>query len=233
VSKRVEEVMRQVDRRLFVPPLYAEAAYEDAPLPIGAGQTISAPHMHGSALGLIFDVMSAGAGARAASAALPQQEAPVKCLDVGTGSGYFSALVATAFPNAQVYGVECFAELVKQTQEHCAAAGGRAALVHVRLGDGWEGLQDEAPFDAIHVGAAAASVPHALLAQLKVGGRLIIPVGQQGSAQQLLQIDRLRAGPTGAELDMADFQVEEKAVVAFVPLIENPADVAGSASASA
>jgi len=213
--------MRQVDRKLFVPPVYAERAYEDTPLPIGTGQTISAPHMHGSALGMIFDVMSTGA----------QPHQPIKFLDVGTGSGYFSALVATAFPNAEIYGVDCFAELVKQTREHCAAAGGRAASVQASLGDGWQGLPAAAPFDAIHVGAAATSVPHALLTQLKVGGRLIIPVGLQGGAQQLLQVDRLRPDTPGKALDMADFRMEEKAYVAFVPLIKKPEEVAGADSA--
>lgn len=217
ITKNIEDVMNQVDRKIFVPQFYAERAYLDTPLPIGSGQTISAPHMHGSALGLIYDVMKTGA----------QPPEPIKFLDVGCGSGYFSALVAAAFPNADVYGVDCFAELVQQTKEHCTAVGGNVARVDARLGDGWKGLPDEAPFDAIHVGAAATSVPPALLKQLKVGGRLVIPVGEQGGMQQLLQVDRLRADTPGDALDMRNFKVEHKALVAFVPLIKKPAEVSG------
>eukprot|EP01025_Chloroclados_australasicus_P000600 TRINITY_DN10261_c0_g1_i11.p3 TRINITY_DN10261_c0_g1~~TRINITY_DN10261_c0_g1_i11.p3 ORF type:complete len:208 (+),score=32.01 TRINITY_DN10261_c0_g1_i11:354-977(+) len=178
--------MKAVDRMLFV--LTKEGAYCDSPLNIGHGATISAPHMHAYCLEFLKDHLFPGA----------------KVLDVGSGSGYLTAVFGYMVggggsPNINVQGravgVEHVPELVqwsKQNIENVSWAKEmmQKKIIQVYEGDGRNGFSGEAQYDAIHVGAAAAKVPEALIEQLKPGGRLLIPVGPQMGMQSLQIIDK-------------------------------------------
>ena len=170
-SPRVLDAMREVPREAFVPEYLRHSAYEDSPLPIGFGQTISQPHV--VAFMIVALELSGGE----------------KVLEIGTGSGYAAAVVAQIA--GKVYTIERIREL---------ADGARAALaglgydnVEVRHGDGTNGWPEEAPFDAVTVAAGAHEVPEALKQQLRTGGRLVIPVGRTAHLQQLVRITRLSA----------------------------------------
>lgn len=163
-DERVLEAMGRVPRELFVAPADRPHAYDDIPLSIGAGQTISQPYM----AALIAEAAAAGPGSRV--------------LDVGTGSGYAAAVFAEL--GAEVHTIERIAELAETARKNLRAAGYED--VHVHVGDGSLGVPEEAPFDAIAVAAAAPGLPPALYEQLVPGGRLVVPVG--GPAGQRLQI---------------------------------------------
>eukprot|EP00117_Sycon_ciliatum_P018314 scpid72333/ scgid16974/ Protein-L-isoaspartate(D-aspartate) O-methyltransferase; L-isoaspartyl protein carboxyl methyltransferase; Protein L-isoaspartyl/D-aspartyl methyltransferase; Protein-beta-aspartate methyltransferase len=179
-SKRVEEAMRAIDRGNYVSKT---RAYQDAPQTIGYHVTISAPHMHAYALHILEDHLKPG----------------MTALDVGSGSGYLASCMAQMVgPTGRVVGIDHVKELVdmsvtnvKKGEERQYLEDGRMKLV---VGDGRQGFADAAPFDAIHVGAAAAEVPKALLEQLKEGGRLVIPVGPEHGDQSLDQADKLAGG---------------------------------------
>jgi protein-L-isoaspartate(D-aspartate) O-methyltransferase len=161
-DRRVLAAMRKVPRHEFVPERWRGAAYEDRPLPIGQGQTISQPYI----VGLMTELAAPGERSRV--------------LEVGTGSGYQAAVLAEVA--GEVYTIEIVPELARDAAATLARLGyGR---VHVRQGDGWDGWPAAAPFDAIVVTAAPAEVPAALRAQLADGARLVIPVGT-GSEQRL------------------------------------------------
>jgi protein-L-isoaspartate(D-aspartate) O-methyltransferase len=171
-DKRVLEAMRAVPRDRFVPPDLAAEAWENAPLPIGAGQTISQP--------LVVARMCE----------LLELTGAERVLDVGTGSGYHAAILARLC--AHVWSIERHADLSRQAAANLRAAG--VDNVTLAVGDGALGLPDLAPFDAINVAAAAGSaVPEALEAQLAPGGRLIAPV--EDGDQRLYLVRR-----TGGEL---------------------------------
>jgi protein-L-isoaspartate(D-aspartate) O-methyltransferase len=176
----------EVHRHLFVPTGVQHRAYEDAPLPIGHGQTISQPWVHAKYLELL---------------ALTGDE---KVLEVGTGSGFQSALLTRLA--GQVFSIERIASLAEEARESLKRAG--IERVVQRVGDGTLGWPEFAPFDAILVGAASPSVPQPLIDQLKVGGQLLIPVG--GREEQALL--RLRRTPDGIEKATFD-------AMRFVPLI--------------
>ncbi|HUM10631.1 MAG TPA: protein-L-isoaspartate(D-aspartate) O-methyltransferase [Myxococcaceae bacterium] len=161
------QAMRTVPRHEFVPPGLVSAAYENRPLPIGLGQTISQPYI----VAYQTEVVRPGEG--------------MKILEIGTGSGYQAAVLAAA--GARVYTMEIFAELATSARQRLERLGYRATVRH---GDGNLGWPEEAPFDAIVVTAAASHVPPALIEQLKPGGRMVIPVGSMFGAQNLLQIDK-------------------------------------------
>lgn len=144
-----------VPRHAFVPEAMQHRAYEDVPLPIGEGQTISSPSIH------------------AISLELAEIREGDRVLEVGTGSGFQTALLAEL--GADVYSIERLSGLSRTAAERLARVG---VHVHLAVGDGSLGLPEHAPFEAIIVGAAAAEPPGALLAQLAPGGRLIIPVGK-------------------------------------------------------
>jgi len=180
-----------VPRHLFVPEALRHRAYALCPLPIGEGQTISSPVIHGLSL------------------ELARIEEGARVLEVGTGSGFQTGLLAAL--GAQVYSVERLDSLSRRAGDTLDALGIEAAL---RVGDGSEGWPEHAPYDAIIVGAAAARVPGALLAQLANGGRLIVPVGE--GLQTLYRIMR-----RGNEFDR-----ERITGARFVPLIQE--DVAPS-----
>jgi protein-L-isoaspartate(D-aspartate) O-methyltransferase len=152
---RVLEALRAVPRHRFVPPDLAGEAYEDGPLSIGHGQTISQPYI----VAVMTELLAPG----------PDDVV----LDVGTGSGYQAAVLARLAK--RVYSIEIVPELAASARERLAALG--YTNVEVITGDGWAGLPAHAPFDGILVAAAPPEVPPALLAQLAVGARLVIPVG--------------------------------------------------------
>ena len=188
VSDRVLEAMEDTPRELFVPDRVRQMAYMDHPLPIGDGQTISAPHM----VAIMCDLLDLGEGMRV--------------LDVGTGSGYHAAVMAKLVgPEGQVYSIERVATLVAFARKNLSEAG--IENVTVVEGDGSRGLPDHAPFDRINVAATAPKVPEPLQAQLKVGGKLVIPVGT--CYQELLLVVRTEEG----------FEAEQHGGVVFVPLI--------------
>ena len=161
---RVVRAMRRVPRERFVPPDQRQLAYEDRPLPIGHRQTISQPYIVAymtQALRLTPDA---------------------KVLEVGTGSGYQAAVLAELA--AAVYSIEIITQLAERARDTLAELG--YANVQVRQGDGYAGWPEQAPFDAIMVTAAPDHVPQPLVDQLAVGGRLIIPVGQNRQTLTIL-----------------------------------------------
>ncbi|HKY13234.1 MAG TPA: protein-L-isoaspartate(D-aspartate) O-methyltransferase [Gaiellaceae bacterium] len=169
---RVLEAMERVPREAFVPPDLRRRAYDDAALPIGSGQTISQPYM----VARILQELGLDGDERA--------------LDVGTGSGYQAAVLAQLAQ--EVHSIERIPELAEQARRNLEEAD--IANVEVHVGDGSRGLADRAPFDAIAVAAAAPDVPKALYDQLKVGGRLVVPVGKR-HGQRLEVIVRSPEGP--------------------------------------
>ena len=179
---RVLAAMKRVPRHEFVAPDLLEQAYEDHPLPIGLGQTISQPYIVAAMLEAL---------------ALRPEEV---VLEVGTGCGYQTALLCELC--AQVYSMEVFPELASFARQALQRLGYRNAEVVV--GDGTLGLPDKAPFDAIVVSAAAPHVPASLFEQLKEGGRLIIPVGPE-LLQELQLVRKVEGRPEVSHLDGCRF----------------------------
>ena len=177
--------MRRIPRHRFVPAFYSAFAYGDGPLPIGYGQTISQP----SLVALMTEALALQ-GAK-------------KVLEVGTGSGYQAAVLAEIVPN--VFTIEIVEPLATEAAQTLAELGYRT--IHTRVGDGYQGWPEEAPFDAIIVTAAPDHVPQPLLDQLVVGGRLILPVGKV--FQELALYRRTKDGYERTVLTL----------VRFVPLI--------------
>jgi protein-L-isoaspartate(D-aspartate) O-methyltransferase len=166
---RVLAAMRKVPRHEFVPDSERGAAYDDGPLPIGQGQTISQPYV----VAVMTELAALGPRARV--------------LEVGTGSGYQAAVLAEL--TGEVYTIEILEPLARRAEATLRRLG--YDKVKVRHGDGWRGWPEAAPFDAIVVTAAPPHVPPALLAQLAEGGRLVIPVGDE---EQRLEVHRRTAG---------------------------------------
>ena len=171
-DSRVLGAMEHVPREAFVPADLRRRAYDDAALPIGSGQTISQPYM----VARILEGLGLDGDERA--------------LDVGTGSGYQAAVLAQLA--REVHSIERIPELAEQARRNLETA--RIDNVEVHVGDGSRGLPEHAPFDAIAVAAAAPEVPNALYDQLKVGGRLVVPVGKR-HGQRLEVIVRSPEGP--------------------------------------
>jgi protein-L-isoaspartate(D-aspartate) O-methyltransferase len=163
-APRVLDALRSVPRHEFVPSEQRVHAYEDRPLPIGAGQTISQPY--------IVAVMTE----------LLELDGSEKVLEIGTGSGYQTAVLAKLA--REVWSIEIVPELARRAEADLRRLG--YANVHVRDGDGYRGWPEQAPFDAIIVTAAPGHVPEPLVLQLALGGRMVLPVGDQSQDLVLL-----------------------------------------------
>jgi len=187
-DKRVLKAMRTVRREAFVPAAVRELAYGDTPLPIGAGQTISQPYV----VAYMIEALAIRPGD--------------KVLEVGAGSGYAAAVLAELAK--EVFAIERITELADQAEARLYAEGYNN--VHILNADGTRGWEAHAPFDAILVSAGAPIVPESLKEQLAAGGRMVIPVGSNKRAQELVRITR---GVSGT------FEREDLADVRFVPLI--------------
>ena len=178
IDASVLEAMRRVPRHLFVPGEVRAKAYEDRPLPIGYGQTISQPYIVALMTHLLL-LREGGA-----------------VLEVGTGSGYQAAVLAEL--GQRVYTFEIIKPLADQAAERLAALG--FAGVGVRHGDGYHGWPEHAPFDGIVVTAAATHVPPPLIDQLRPGGRIVIPVGPAFQVQQLTLVEKAADGTVRTEV---------------------------------
>jgi protein-L-isoaspartate(D-aspartate) O-methyltransferase len=188
MSPAVRAAMGKVERHRLVPPEEAARAYRNHPLPIGAGQTISQPYV----VALSTDLL--------------EIDSSSSVLDIGTGSGYQAAVLAEIA--ARVYSVELIESLGRQAAQRLEDMGYRN--IEVKIGDGYQGWPEKAPFDAIVVTAAAPKLPPALVEQLKPGGRMVIPVGADGGMQTLKLIVK-RPDGTLAQRDVL--------AVRFVPLV--------------
>ena len=188
MSPAVRAAMGKVERHRLVALEQRGAAYRNHPLPIGNGQTISQPYI----VALSTDLL----GLTSSSVVL----------DVGTGSGYQAAVLAEIA--SRVFSIEIIPSLGEEARKRLEGLG--YGNIEVRIGDGYQGWPEKAPFDAIVVTAAAPRVPPALVAQLKPGGRMVIPVGGEGEVQHLKLITK-----------RADGSYDEKRVlpVRFVPLV--------------
>lgn len=182
-DERVLEAIGNVPRHMFVDEALSSRAYEDTALPIGHGQTISQPYI----VALMTQALIAGKRLK-------------KVLEVGTGSGYQTAVLASLVD--EVYSVERLEPLMKQARRRLREIGCRN--IHIKLSDGSWGWKDHAPYDGIIVTAAPAEVPPALLEQLAPGGRLVIPVGGS-SMQQLLLVQHTDKGLTQERLEHVNF----------------------------
>ena len=187
-STLVLDAMRDVRREDFLPEEMREFAYEDAPLPIAEGQTISQPYI----VALMAEALLLEGGE--------------KVLEIGTGSGYAAAVLSRIA--GEVYSIERIGQLAERAAHVLADKG--YGNVHVRHGDGTRGWPEAAPFDAITVAAGGPEVPQALKRQLRIGGRLVIPVGEDPRLQELVRVTRLSE---------EEYRTEELLDVRFVPLV--------------
>lgn len=187
-DQKVLEAIRKIPRHLFLDSSFEDFAYQDKAFPIGAGQTISQPYTV------------------AFQSQLLEVKKDHKILEIGTGSGYQTAILVAM--GAKVYSVERQNELFKTTSVLLPKLGIRAK--HLSFGDGYKGLPNHAPFDSIIVTAGAPIIPKPLMAQLKIGGKLVIPVGEKDQIMTML----IRKNETQFEKhEFGDFK--------FVPLLEN------------
>jgi protein-L-isoaspartate(D-aspartate) O-methyltransferase len=187
---RVLDVMRRTPRHLFVPPAQARYAYEDRPLPIGRGQTISQPYM----VAIMTELLDT--------------KKEQRVLEIGTGSGYQAAVLSPLV--AEVYTIEIVEPLGREAGERLRSLGYKN--IEVRIGDGYLGWPEKSPFDRIIVTAGAEHIPIPLVEQLVPGGRMVIPVGPSGQMQILKLVIKGKRGPR-------DFRTEDVMPVAFVPLV--------------
>ncbi len=189
-DSRIKEAVLTVPRHLFVPDRYEDIAYEDMPIYIGEGQTISAPHM----VALMSEALDI--------------KAEHRVLEVGSGSGYHACVTGFVANKGEVYSVERLASLAEIARKNIERAG-LCRNVKIIVGDGSKGYAEAAPYDRICVTAGAPTVPQVLKEQMKIGGKLLIPVGSR-NVQELLRITK-----TGK-----DRYIEENlGGCVFVPLI--------------
>jgi protein-L-isoaspartate(D-aspartate) O-methyltransferase len=187
-SDLVLEAMRKIPREEFLPPSLREFAYEDSPLPIAEGQTISQPYI----VAFMADALLLRGGE--------------KVLEIGTGSGYAAAVLSEIAAN--VFTVERIGQLAEKAAVKLAKMA--YDNVHVLHADGTKGWPEHAPYDAIVVAAGGPKIPESLQQQLKVGGRLVIPVGTEVRVQELVRVTRI---------SQTEFRREDLADVCFVPLL--------------
>ena len=190
-SEKVLDALRKVQRHLFVPDEMVGAAYSDRPLPIGHGQTISQPYI----VGFMTDLLDV--------------EPDHRVLEIGTGSGYQAAILAELA--GEVFSIEIVEPLGNRARETLVGLG--YEHVQLRIGNGYLGWPEAAPFDRVIVTAAPEEMPQALVDQLKPGGRLLAPVGPVYGAQEIIRLDKDISG-----------KVRRRAVlpVRFVPMVRNP-----------
>lgn len=186
-DRRVLAAMARVPRHVFVPEGYRPSAYDDHPLPIGEGQTISQPYI----VAYMTEAL--------------QLDPQDRVLEIGTGSGYQAAILGELVK--EVYTIEIIETLAVKAQGVLDRLGYRN--VHVRVGDGYLGWPEKAPFDAVIVTCAPERVPQPLIDQLREGGRMIIPVGETGAVQSLV-----RGVKRGGRLEKKDVMA-----VRFVPMV--------------
>ncbi len=187
-DENVLKAIGKIPRHLFLESSFEDYAYQDKPFPIGAGQTISQPYT------VAFQTE------------LLQVQKDHKVLEIGTGSGYQTAVLFLM--GAKVYSIERQTELFKRTSAFLPKMGIRPK--HLSFGDGYKGLPIHAPYDSIIVTAGAPEIPNALMAQLKIGGRLVIPVGKDIQIMTLL-----------IRKNEKQFEKQELGEFRFVPLLEN------------
>ncbi len=189
LAPRVMEAMREVPRDAFVPQALKAVAFEDGPLPIGHGQTISQPYI----VALMTDMLD-----------LRPRD---RVLEIGTGSGYQTAILSRLCQ--QVYSVEVVPELHEEARQVFQQLG--YDNIETRIGNGYEGWPEHAPYDGIIVTAAATHIPPALVEQLRPGGRLVIPVGQPYCHQELMLVEKDGRG---------EIRTRNILGVAFVPMVD-------------
>jgi protein-L-isoaspartate(D-aspartate) O-methyltransferase len=187
ISEPVMDALRRVPREEFVPEEASHLAYQNHPLPIGHGQTISQPFI----VALMTDLLDA--------------EPEHRILEIGTGSGYQAAVLAELA--AEVYSIEIIPELAATATALLERLG--YSNVHVKVGDGWHGWPEEAPFDGIIVTAVAEDIPPKLVEQLAPGGRLVLPLGEPSGGQMLAVVEKQADG---------SIQRRDALPVQFVPL---------------
>ncbi|MBU4535864.1 MAG: protein-L-isoaspartate(D-aspartate) O-methyltransferase [Euryarchaeota archaeon] len=191
-SPSVKKAMETVPREEFLPEEFQSRAYLDEPLPIGEGQTISAPHM----VAIISEKLALKKG--------------MNVLEIGTGFGYNAAVVAEILgEEGHLFSIERINSLAETAKENLKRTG-YAKRVTVIVGDGTRGLPEFAPFSRIYVTAGAPDIPESLKNQLEIGGKLIIPVGSSNYNQELIMIDKISENK---------FESKNLGGVAFVPLI--------------
>lgn len=183
----VLRAMRKVPRHLFVPENYRASAYADYPLPIGEGQTISQPYI----VAFMTEVLRLKPGDRV--------------LEIGTGSGYQAAILAEIVKD--VYSIEIVEALAKRAERTLIDLG--YPNIHIRIGDGYKGWPEKAPFDGVMATCAPEQIPETLVDQLREGGRMVIPVGREGAIQRLI-VGIKRGGR---------LKTEEAMLVRFVPMV--------------
>ena len=177
----VLEAMKAVRRHLFVPERNRSDAYDDRPLDIGEGQTISAPHM----VGIMAERLDLRPGQ--------------KVLEIGGGSGYHAAVVARIVgPEGHVYSVERIAPLAERARRNLEVAGFSKTVTMV-VGDGTLGLPEHAPYDRVFVAAASPGIPPPLFEQLREGGKMLVPVGDLYMGQELVMVERRNGRPVTTE----------------------------------
>lgn len=190
-DERVLEAMYNVPRELFVPADLIDNAYDDGPLPIGEDQTISQPYI----VALMTELL--------------ELKGPERVLEIGTGSAYQTAILASIA--AQVYSVESIVSLAEKAKKIIEELGYENVII--KIGNGYKGWPEEGPFDAIIVTCAPLKIPEELIAQLKDGGRMVIPVGAREFGQRLILIKNERG----------KFTEEDYGGVMFVPMVKNSA----------
>lgn len=186
----VLKAMRKVPRHLFVPERYRAFSYRDHPLPIGQDQTISQPYI----VAFMTEALDLKPNDRV--------------LEIGTGSGYQAAVLAEIV--REVYTIEIIEELGKRARKTLEILGYKN--IRVKIGDGYKGWPEKAPFDAVIVTCAPERIPKALIEQLKEGGRMIIPVGGAGAIQRLVRAVKKKG----------KLKTKEVMAVRFVPMVKGP-----------
>lgn len=242
-SPVIKRTLLKVDRKNYVPSEQAHGAYDDNPIPLLKGQTISAPHMHAHCLEDLLPTLQ--------HALKDHPDKTLSILDVGCGSGYLTACLGrlvedmagrtsqeddvkkekkAVLAKHKVYGIDVVPELVQMAKRNISLRDLdllESGTVTCMLADGWNGLADGSPYDCIHVGAAAESFPRELMRQLKLGGIMVIPVGPRSGTQHLYMVERIGdsgqiVGLTDASRGFkeADYSLRQLFGVRYVPLVK-------------